>query len=330
MSAAERRGAFYALSKTKHRGVAAHHPASIAMHLVAAPLAVLLPVTVPALAVEAKPTPRLVSLAPSNTELLIEAGAEKSIVGVCSNCATHLPTAGALLKGKPVAGSFVSVNLERMARLKPDAVLIVSGQEAIASMLKKHGFNVVLLNNNKLTDIPANLAKIGSISQTEGRAKKLASIFCYAMADLSAIIGSTKSRPKVFYCVWPQPLLTIGKASFLNDVITVCGGKNIADDLQQSYPHFSAERLVIADPDVIVLPYEAKDMEVFKRFPWNKLRAVRENRLFYLPAPKDDLLARPTMNVLEGLYWLTTRIHPELEAKLKNWHSSNNIITQMK
>jgi len=269
-----------------------------------------------------KKSPSIVSLAPSNTELLIDSGAEKSIIGVCSNCATHLPAAGSLLKGKPVAGSFVSANLERITQLKPDVVLVVSGQEAIASMLKKHGFNVVLLNNNKLADIPANLAAIGSLSKTEERALKLSATFKQALADLSAIMGSTKSRPKVFYCIWPQPLLTIGKNSFLNDVITACGGKNIADNLQQPYPQFSAERLIIANPDVIILPNEAKKMELFKRFPWNKLRAVKENRLYYLPAPKDDLLARPTMNVLQGLFWLSTKIHPELSLELAKWQAT--------
>lgn len=266
-----------------------------------------------------KKAPAIVSLAPSNTELLIDSGAEESIVGVCSNCATHLPNRGALLKGKPIAGSFVSANLERLTQLKPDAVLVVNGQEAIASMLKKHGFKVVILSNNKLADIPANLTTVGSLSQTEGRALKLSATFKQALTDLNAIMGGAKSRPKVFYCIWPQPLLTIGKTSFLNDVITACGGKNIADNLQQPYPHYSAERLIMADPDVIVLPYEAKGTELFKRFPWNKLRAVKEKRLFYLPAPKDDLLARPTMNVLQGLFWLSQKIHPELAGPLEKW-----------
>ena len=268
--------------------------------------------------------PSIVSLAPSNTELLVDTGAEGSLVGVCSNCATHLSSVKTHLKEIPVAGSFVAANLERLTQLKPDVVLVVNGQEAIQSMLKKRGFNVVLLNNNKLSDIPANLATVGQLSKTEGNALKLSSTFAQALKELSAIMGGTKSKPKVFYCIWPQPLLTIGKTSFLNDVITACGGTNISDHLLQAYPHFSAERLIMDDPDVIVLPYEAKSMALFKRFPWNKLRAVRENRLFYLPAPKEDLLARPTMNILRGLYWLAIKIHPELSPELGNWQNRYN------
>ncbi len=265
-------------------------------------------------------SPSIVSLAPSNTELLIEAGAVDAIAGVCSNCPQVLPNGKEQLKDKPITGTFTSVNLERLTRLKPDVVLLVSGQEAISSLLGKRGFKVVLLNNDKLSDIAANLRQIGELSGAKKAADEKATRFEHALQQLAALLKSAPTRPKVFYCIWPQPLLTIGSRSFLNEVITTCGGVNIASNLPQSYPHYSAEHLILADPDVIVLPYEAKDLSLFKRFPWNKLRAVKENRLFYLPAPKDDMLARPTMGVLEGLYWLTIKIHPELKSKLGDWH----------
>ncbi len=270
---------------------------------------------------EIKTSPKIVSLAPSNTELLLDAGAGKTIVGVCSNCCQVLPSAQELLKSKPTTGTFVSVNLERLTRLKPDLVLLVSGQEGISSLLSKRGFKVVLLNNNKLTDIPSNLRQIGKFSGTANRAEQISNKFDQALKELSATLRGASSRPKVFYCTWAQPLLTIGKKSFLNDVITTCGGTNIAGNLAQPYPHYSAEHLIMADPDVIILPYDARDQAVFKRFPWNKLRAVKESRLYYSPAPKDDMLSRPSIGVLEGLYWLTIKIHPELRESLGEWHA---------
>lgn len=264
-------------------------------------------------------SPSIVSLAPSNTELIMDAGAVNAISGICVNCPQVLPNGKERLKDKPIAGTFTSVNLERLTRLKPDVVLLVSGQEAISSLLNKRGFKVVLLHNDKLKDIPANLRQIGELSGTKKTADEKAAKFEKALQQLSELLKSSPSRPKVFYCIWPQPLLTIGSQSFLNEVITTCGGINIAADLPQSYPHYSAEHLILADPDIIVLPYEAKALSLFKRFPWMNLRAVKENRLFYLPAPKDDMLARPTMGVLEGLYWLTIKIHPELKTKLDTW-----------
>lgn len=291
-------------------------------HRLLAAASALLLGTVPAFGVnEIKTSPKVVSLAPSNTELLLDAGAGKAIVGVCSNCCQVLPNAQELLKGKPTTGTFVSVNLERLTRLKPDVVLLVSGQEGISSLLTKRGFKVVLLNNDKIADIPSNLRQIGKLSETATRAEQISRKFDRALGELSATLRGASSRPKVFYCTWAQPLLTIGKKSFLNDVITTCGGTNIAGNLAQPYPHYSAEHLIMADPDIIVLPYDARDQAIFKRFPWNKLRAVKESRLYYSPAPKYDMLSRPSIGVLEGLYWLTIKIHPELRASLDEWHA---------
>jgi iron complex transport system substrate-binding protein len=319
----------------KSRGGAWHHPVSRhqkpgdawrrSCRLVATVLAFLLG-AVPAFGInEINTSPKVVSLAPSNTELLLNAGAGKAIVGVCSNCSKVLPNARELLKDKPATGTFVSVNLERLTRLKPDVVLLVSGQEGISSLLNKRGFKVVMFNNDKLTDIPSNLRQIGKLSGAETRAEQLANQFNQALKELSATLRGVSSRPKVFYCTWAHPLLTIGKKSFLNDVITTCGGTNIAGNLAQPYPHYSAEHLIMADPDIIILPYDAKDQAIFKRFPWNKLRAVKESRLYYSPAPKDDGLSRPSIEVLDGLYWLTIKIHPELKGKLDSWRKDFKI-----
>ena len=261
--------------------------------------------------------PTIVSLAPSNTELVLEAGAVKSLVGVSTNCSQVIPNAAERLKGIPITGTFVSANLERLTRLKPGVVLLVSGQESIEALLKRRGFKVVLLKNDKLSDISGNLRKIGELSGQKKRADDLARQFDEKLNSMNAILKVAPKKPKVFYCTWVQPLLTIGKNSFLNDVVTTCGGSNIAAGLPQPYPHFSAERLIMADPDVIIVPYDAKKQGLFKRFPWNKLRAVKEEHLFYSPEPKDDMLSRPALGVLEGLYWLSIKIHPELKTELE-------------
>lgn len=261
-------------------------------------------------------TPRLVSLAPSNTELLYQLSADETVSGVCSNCPKVL-TGWSGLDKKPIVGSFVSVNLERLTQLKPSTVLLVNGQEPLQAMLKKRGFNVVLLSNNKLSDIPANLSRLGKASQKEEGATHLLNRFNQQLSELKAVMNVKPVR--VFYCVWPQPLLTIGNTSFLNDVITACGGTNIAGNLAQPYPQFTVEKLVVADPDVVVLPFEMKDKPVLKKFPWTSLRAVRSGRLYFLPDPDHDHLARPTLRIFSGLSWLAVRLHPELSDKIKAW-----------
>lgn len=319
MSSAKRRGGLQAACMPASR----RDSQVLSLRFFALLFTALFLATLPALTLETRSTPKLVSLAPSNTELLLDIGAEKTLAGVSTNCNQVIPNASERLKGIPITGSFVTANLERLTRVKPDVVLLVSGQEAIEALLKRRGFKVVVLKNDKLADIPGNLRKVGELSGKQKRADLLADNFEERLWVLNVLLKDVSKKPKVFYCTWAQPLLTIGKTSFLNEVVTKCGGINIAGELAQPYPHFSAERLVMADPDVIILPYDAK-RQLFNRFPWNKLRAVREDRLFYSPAPKDDMLSRPTMGVLEGLYWLSVRIHPELKPRLDNWHVKEN------
>lgn len=258
-----------------------------------------------------KQSRKIVSMAPSNTELLFSVGAGKQIVGVCSFC-DH-PSVASTSK----VGSFVSVNLERLARLKPDMVLLVSGQEELAAKIRPHHIECVIVDNTHLSDIGTNLREVARLSGHDVAGDRAARHFESAMANLAQIVAKAKNRPKVFYCVWPQPLMTVGRDSFLNELITACGGTNIAADLKTGYPRFSLERLVLNNPDVIILPYEARNQTFLKKAPWNRLKAVRQNRVYYLPDQKNDMLSRPTLRVIKGMAWLTSIFHPELKAELE-------------
>jgi iron complex transport system substrate-binding protein len=261
--------------------------------------------------------PRLVSLSPSNTELIYSLKAERSLVGRCNQC-DYPPEC----KSLDVMGSFTSANLEKLARVRPDRILTVSGQESVGSTLKHLGFNVTELNNNKLAQISVNLRILGNITGSDKRAQELASGLDKCLADFSGIIASSKTRPRIFYCIWPNPLLTVGSNSFLNDCITICGAKNIAGGIKNPYPHYSLETLLVQNPDVIVLPYEARAQHLETRAPWNSLKAFRDKKVFYLPDAKSDMLARPTLRITRGLAWLATLMHPEIAPQLDVWRKN--------
>lgn len=256
---------------------------------------------------------KIVSLAPSNTELLLDIGAAGTICGVCSNCPKVL-SGRKELDDIPIAGSFTSANLERLKRLAPDVVLLVSGQESLASLLSKNGFKVVLLKNNRLDDIHENLLALGEITGGGEIARERALSFKDSLAKIRSVVAG--KRTPVFYCVWPQPLLTVGARSFLDDVITECGGKNIAGHMEQPYPQFTVEKLVIANPDVVILPFEMKGSPSLRRFPWTSLKAAKTGRLHFLPPPEEDFLARPTLRVTPGLVWLAKILHPDKSDRL--------------
>ena len=240
------------------------------------------------------------------------------MIGVCSYC--DFPTD---VKQKSIVGNFVSANLERMARLKPDRVVVVSGQEGLAGMLSHSGYHVETLKNRRLGDIPENLRTLAELTGTTASGERLAQSFSRSMDDLHKIIAKAGSHTSVFYCVWPAPLLTIGKGSYLTDVITACGGTSISANLSADYPHFSIEKLMLANPDVIVMPFEVKDRSFLKKHPWVTLKAVKTDRVFFLPEPKEDGLARPTLRLTKGILWLAGKLHPELMMELKTWYSNS-------
>jgi iron complex transport system substrate-binding protein len=258
--------------------------------------------------------PRVVSLSPSNTELVYSLDAQNTLIGRCNQC-DYPPQC----KNLEVAGSFVSANAERLVRLKPDLVLTVSGQESMTNAVQKLGFRVTQLSNNRLSEISNNLRTLGGLLNQPQRGTALAAKLDTVFNELSTVVHQAKSQPSVFFCVWPDPLLTVGSNSFLHDCITKCGGTNIAADTKTPYPHYSLERLLLKNPDVIILPAASKQSRLESRAPWNSLKAFRDKRVFYLPEPRNDLLSRPTLRIIPGLSWLAARLHPELAAQLSAW-----------
>jgi iron complex transport system substrate-binding protein len=265
------------------------------------------------------PANRIVSFAPSNTELLFSIGSGNRLLGVCTYC--DYPKEAA---AREKVGTFVSANMERLARLKPDTIVLVSGQEGLASQLKHNAFNVRLLVNNRLSDIGANLRVLGQMTGRPSDADAIAAAFDKSLNSLHVLIASAHTQPKIFYCVWPQPLITVGNSSFLNDVITACGGTNVAANLSAGYPQFSAEKLLVSNPSIVVLPFESEKQNVLSRAPWTSLSAVKSHHYFYLPETDKNLLMRPTLRIIDGMEWLSERLHPEIKTQLQKWRDDAN------
>jgi iron complex transport system substrate-binding protein len=258
---------------------------------------------------------RIVSFAPSCTELLQFVDASPDVVGVCKYC-----DQAQLSKDVQIVGDFNSPNIERLARVKPDLILTVNGQEMLSNTLQKNHFAVITLQNKQLSDVGENLIKLGKITNHQLLAEQRAKSFEKAIAELRAItIAAARKKPRAFFCVWPQPLLTAGQGSFINDAITACGGINIAEGISAAYPHFSLEKLVLSDPDLIIMPFEAKSEAFLQRQPWTSLRACKEKHIYFLPKIENDRLSRPSVGVIDGLCWLAKCFNPGRAAQLDDW-----------
>lgn len=260
------------------------------------------------------PAPKLVSLAPSNTELIYSLGAEKQLLAVSDVC-DYPPAAKTRLK----AGSFVNAKVELITMIKPDHVLLVTGQEAIAATLRARGIGVLVLKNEHLADVSTNLIQLGKITGQTARATKLSSSFDNCLVQLKTILAKAKSHPRVFFCVWPEPLITAGAGSFLHEVATTCGAVNIAESLPAAYPRMNVERIITGKPEILIMASQAKEQDFWKKPPWTSTPAFRAGKIYFLPEADKDPLARPTLRIVEGLFWLADKVHPELHLDLERW-----------
>jgi iron complex transport system substrate-binding protein len=195
---------------------------------------------------------------------------------------------------KPKIGDALHLNEERVISLHPDLIVAIEGDRARLQRIGKlTGARVQVLPTKHVNDIWANFRTLGTLT---GKASEAAA----QTAKLQARVKALTARPtgtKVFYMVWDQPLMTAGQDSYLNDLITLAGGKNVVAD-RGSYPSFSWEALLAANPDVILGPQNmAKGLKALEgRYP--ALQAVKAHKLRTLP---DDVISRPGPRVAEAL-----------------------------
>jgi len=265
----------------------------------------------------AAPAQRILSLAPSNTEILFALGAGGQMVG--RDKYSDFPVEA---KALPDVGGVKDFNLEAVVRLQPDLVLMAGiNSPDLVESLQQVGLTVFYLNNP--TDLDGMYTNLQTVARLCGREKEAQTL----VADLRArservvqVVQKAGSRPKVFYELDgtdPVKPWTAGPGSFVDYLIRLAGGENVAGGLKSEWGQLSQEELLLQDPDVIVLGDHNFGMtaeQVKARPGWAGLKAVKENRA--LPFD-DNLAARPGPRLVQGLEELARMFHPELADQLK-------------
>lgn len=245
--------------------------------------------------VSGKPV-RIVSLAPSITEILFALGAGDRVAGVTSYC--DFP---AEARSKPKVGDTIKPDLERIVALKPDLVLISTASQLEDFTKRLEGLNTPAFVTNPRTveDVFHSIEQIGAII---GEASKAQNLVMQLRARTSQVQSrAANTRPRVLYILQLSPLITAGSNTFINDLIIKAGGESISGMETADYPQFSRETVIARAPELIVIPKghgteilninEVK--EVFKETP-----AVRNNRLLMIDP---DLIDRPGPRLIDGL-----------------------------
>ncbi len=255
---------------------------------------------------------RIVSLSPSNTEILFALGLGDKVVGVTEYC--NYPQAAAT---KPKIGGFSTVDIEKVVSLEPDLVLAanIHSKTAIPA-LEKLGLTVVALTPNSLPEVLDSITLIGKITGQNKQASKLVSDLktrIEAITDKTQTL-SLNQRPRVFYITWHDPLMTAGTGTLADDVISSAGGQNIASDISGDKT-IDLETVIYRDPQVIVASI---GMGTGEDLPWQYVQneprlkntqALLNDRIYKIDG---DLIHRPGPRIVEALEQMAHFIHPEL------------------
>jgi len=272
---------------------------------------------------------RVVSLAPSVTEILFALGCEDSLIGVTDTC--DFPPAAKRIEQ---IGKFGEPNLEKLLALAPDLV-IASGfrRPEDIEMLRGEGIRVLDVRIRDFAGLFDSMRRIGEATGRSGQADR---IIAQMQAELDAVAArqaqggqshfpgqgrenwdSPRERPpRVFVEIWDHPLTTVGGPSLLDEAIRRAGGVNVAHALAQPYPRVNPEQVIEWNPDVIIVAYMNRKgstaLPLADRIGWGDIAAVKEGRILR-DLPNDTLL-RPGPRLVEGVKALALRLHPSPAA----------------
>lgn len=255
---------------------------------------------------------RIISLAPGNTEILYALGLADRIVAVTDFC-DYPPEA----KEKPTIGGFSTPNLEEIVNYSPDLILATSmHQGEIIPSLESRGMTVLALDAKTLDGVLAAITLVGKITAQE---KEAAQLLTEMQARIKAVTDKTENlpreqRPRVFYAVWHDPLMTSGLETIHDELIRKAGGLNIAADIS-GYTAISLEIIIAANPEIMIASAIHGDrgeptFQFLATEPRLRDTAARKNNRIY--ETDGDLVSRDGPRLVEGLELFAEIIHPEL------------------
>jgi len=254
----------------------------------------------------AKPPVRIISLAPSITEILFAIGAGGQVAGVTDFC--DFP-ADALRKPKV---GYAHPNVETLVALQPDLVLAPRHfikPDLVASLDHLH-IPIFLLDEHTVEHIFAHIQTIGRMVERQAEA---AALVMELRQGLAAVVQRMQGQPpvRVLYVLNSEPLITVGPGSFIDQLIGLAGGINVAAKSAAPYPRLSMETVLVEDPEVLVFPVRSSDgvseqeQQTWQR--WSGLSAIKQARVYRIPA---DLLNRPGPRIVHALEQLASILHP--------------------
>jgi iron complex transport system substrate-binding protein len=249
---------------------------------------------------------RIVSLAPNLTEIVYAVGAGDRLVGDTEYC--DYPAAA---KNVAKIGDTMHPSVERIIALKPQIVLVstASQLEAFTKQLDQQQIAVYVTNPRGLDEVFRSISTLGDLFGKKEQADKLVGDLRYRSDAVTAAVGATKPIT-VFYQVSDEPLYTIGRESYLTDLVRRAGGVSVTADVATGFPRFSDEAALAARPEAIILPTGGAmgTANSTVAAPLKNSPAVLNKRVYKI---NEDHLQRPGPRLVEGLEEMARALHPE-------------------
>ena len=257
------------------------------------------------------PPQRIVSLAPSNTEILFALGLGEKIAGVTDSC-NYPPEA----KQKPSIGGFSTTNIEQVLAKNPDLVLAANIHKSkIVPQLEARGLTVLVLDPKNIDEVLAAITLVGQVTGKATEAKALTDNMQKRNNAVEEKIIPLSYRPSVCFIVWHDPLMIAGSGTYHDELIEKAGGYNIGHTFAGYSKDYSLENLIMANPAVIIVGIgmgdgEDKPLQFIKSESRLKDIDARKNNQVY--AINQDIAGRAGPRIVDALEQFAKFIHPEV------------------
>ncbi|MFW6333797.1 MAG: ABC transporter substrate-binding protein [Desulfosalsimonas sp.] len=251
---------------------------------------------------------RVVSLAPSITEMVFAVKRGHRLAGV-TMYSNYPPEA----KDIASVGSYVSLDLEKIVSLDPDLCIAIKDGNPIEVIrrLENFGIPVYAVDPMDLDSVMETISDIGKLLGGKQEAHKVISEMKERISEVEKAISGTSQRPGVFFQIGVDPIVSAGADTFIHELITRAGGRNLAGE-NRGYPRFSTEEVLALAPDIIIVTSMERQSSfervVRKWKNWESLPAAADDRIYLVDS---DLVDRPSPRLVKGLEKLAGLIHPE-------------------
>lgn len=227
--------------------------------------------------------PTFVSLSPALTETMFAINAQSMLKGVSTAC-TYPEEAQKIDK----IGDNFFINQEKILSIKPDYILALDSSAFAVNKYKKFGIKPLCFQNQDIESIFKNIWEIGKMT---GKTKEAEKVVEFAKKKI--LLANKKHNKKILYLVQTTPMISIGKKSFISDIISKSGNISVTKDLNSFYPIISEEYAIAQKPDIIVLSFFSTDERIKKLFPDAKIIFINEEQ--------NDIINRPGPRVYKSV-----------------------------